>query len=409
MNHENNILCSFPVMVLIALFLCISTVPASADTIVSVDDVCVEPGDSIPVPIMINNVTNLGVADIIIVYNQSVVRVTSVTNSTFEFMTGVINDSAGTVRMVAMDYSVAGLSGDVKLADIMLEAVGAAGETSTLNLIINELKEAGTPETTIPAETDNGTFGIFNPPESPTILSNTTGCHWINWTWASGSNTDFVEVIVDSVWKENCTKQYYNCSYPPHATRTISLRGHNSSLDRYSEQITQTTTIPNHAPVAIARSVHRHNHVGSVYLSKAIFDATASYDPDGSITNYQWNFGDGIPGVGALVEHIYSSCDWNGTGYDTFVVSLTVTDDLDPLINDTTTLPVNVYIAGDVSGDGRVNIADGTIFGLQFGANCGDHCWEGNDNGDRADLNNDCRVNIGDAMILGTNWGDTAW
>ena len=396
-------------MVLITLFLGISTVPVSAETIVSIDDVYVEPGNGTSVPVVINNVTDLGVADIILVYNRSMVRITDVENSEFDFMNPVINESAGTVRMVAIDYSMAGLSGDVKLADITLEAVGNAGETDTLNLVIKELKEAGMPETAILAETDNATFGIFNPPASPTILSSTTGCHWINWTWAIGSNSDLVEVKIDGVWKENCANQYYNCTYPPHATRTISLRGYNSSLNKYSPYLNQTTTIPNHAPVAIARSVHRHNHVGSVYLSKAIFDATASYDPDGSITNYQWNFGDGTPGVGAQVEHIYSSCNWNGIGYDPSIGSLIVTDDLDPVITDTIAMPANVYIAGDVNGDGRVNIADGTIFGLQFGANCGGHCWGENDDGDQADLNNDCRVNIGDAMILGTNWGYTAW
>ena len=400
---------SFPVMVLIALSLCLST--ASAETIVSVDDVGVEEhGGCISTPVMINNVTNLGVAHIILRYNQSVVWVTSVTNSTFESMTVVINNSTGTVKMVAMDYSVAGLSGDVKLADITLEAVGSTGETSSLNLIINELTEGGPPpEITIPAETDNGTFRITDPPEPPIILSNTTGCHWINWTWMTGSNSDLVEVKIDGVWKENCTNQYYNCSYPPHAARTISLRGYNSYLKRYSTDVSQTTTIPNYVPVAIARSLHRHNNVGSTYLCKAIFDASASYDPDGSITNHQWNFGDVTSGTGALVEHIYPSYNWNGIGYDPFIVSLTVSDDIDSLISDTTTIPVNVYIAGDVNGDGIVNIGDATIFGLQFGANCGDHCWEENDYGDRADLNNDCWVNIADATFLGVNWGNTAW
>lgn len=410
MSYKNKfILHSFSVMMLITLSLSISAVPVTAGTIVSVEDVYVEPSDSISVPIMINNVTDLGVADITLVYNQSVVRITDVGNSEFDFMHPVINDSIGTARMVAMDYSVAGLSGDVKLADITLEAVGSDGETDTLNLVINELKEAGMPETAIPAETDNGTFGIINPPELPTILSSTTGCHWINWTWATGSNSDLVEVKIDGVWKENCANQYYNCTYPPHATRTISLRGYNSSLDKYSSYLNQTTTIPNHVPVAIASSVHNHNHVGSTYPCNVIFDASLSCDPDGNIKNHQWSFGDETSETGALVEHIYSSGNWNGTGYDPFIVSLTVIDDLDPLIKDTTTLPVNVYIAGDVNGDGRVNIADGTIFGLQFGANCGDHCWGENDEGDQADLNNDCRVNIGDAMILGTNWGDTAW
>ena len=411
MSYKNKfILHGVSVIVLITLFLGISTVPVSAETIVSVDDVYVEPGNNASVPVMINNVTDIGVADITLVYTKSVVRITDVENSEFNLMYApVINESAGTVRMIAIDSSVAGLSGDVKLADITLEAVGSTGETSSLNLIINELKEAGMPETAIPAETNNGTFGIFNPPESPTILSNTTGCHWLNWTWTCGSNSDLVEVKIDGVWEENCANQYYNCTYPPHATRTISLRGYNSSLDKYSSYLNQTTTIPNHVPVAIASSVHNHSHVGSTYPCNVIFDASLSCDPDGNITNHQWSFGDETSGTGALVEHIYSSCNWNGADYKPFIVVLTVTDDLDPLVKDTTTLPVNVYIAGDVNGDGRVNIADGTIFGLQFGANCGDHYWGENDDGDQADLNNDCRVNIGDAMILGTNWGYTAW
>ena len=408
MNHENRfILFRIPVIVLIALSLGLFTVPASAGTIVSVDDVYVEPGGSISMSVMINNVANLGVADIILVYDQSVVRITDAENSEFDFMHPVINDSVGTVKMVAMDYSDAGLSGDVKLADLMLEAVSSAGETSTLNLIINELKEGGMPETAILADTDNGTFGIIDPPEPPTSLSNTTGCHWINWTWITGPNSDFAEVMIDGAWVENCTKQYYNCTYPPHATRTISLRGYNSSLNRYSNYVSQTTTIPNHAPVAIAQSVHRHNNVGSVYFSKAIFDASASYDLDGSITDYQWNFGDGTPGTGALVEHIYSSCNWNGAGYDPFIVGLTVTDDLDPLITDTVTIPVNVYIAGDANGDGEVDIYDATTVGLEWDKTCEWDAWT--DRSDKADLNNDYVIDIFDAVIIGANWEHTAY
>jgi hypothetical protein len=78
-------------------------------------------------------------------------------------------------------------------------------------------------------------------------------------------------------------------------------------------------------------------------------------------------------------------------------------------------MEVIVWIAGDATGDGRVNIADGVTFGMQFGtsgANIGNPdklCWEGVPEGDKADLNNDGRVNIGDAMLLGTCWGHTAW
>ena len=404
MNNKNK-------FVFVALFIALFTVQTVAATTVSIENVFVEPNGNVTASIMINDVTNLGVADINLAFNRSVVHVTGAENSDFDFIHVVINNSTGVARIGAFQISSPGLNGDVKLADILLNTVGSAGGESVLNLTITELKEVSTSETSIYATVDNGTFVIINPPEPPTTLSNTTGMFWINWTWTCGSNSDFVEVNINDVWVENRTKQYYNGTYPPHATQTISLRGYNSCLNKYSAYVNQTTTIPNHAPIAIARSVHYHNNVGSKYLCNATFNASASYDPDGSIANYYWDFGDGITGTGALVEHVYSSYKWNGTGYDPFILGLTVIDDIDPLINGTISIPVNVYIAGDITGDGRVNIADGVIFGLEFGADCiyTDQCWEGNDNGDRADLNNDCRVNIGDAMILGTNWGYIAW
>ena len=395
----------------ITLFIALFAVQTASATTISIESIFVEPNGNVTASIIISNVTNMGVADINLTFKKSVISVGGAENSDFDFMHVVINNSIGVARIGAFQISSPGLNGDLKLADVLLDAVGSAGEASLLNLSINELKEVSIPETPIYATVDNGIVTIINPPEPPTTLSSTTGMFWINWTWSTGDNTDFIEMKINDVWVENRTKQYYNCTCPPHASRTISLRGYNSGLNKYSAYINQTTTVPNHAPIGIARSVHYHNNVGSIYPSKAIFNASTSYDPDGSIANYYWDFGDGITGTGALVEHVYSSYKWNGTGYDPFILGLTVIDDIDPLINDTISIPVNVYIAGDVNGDGRVNIADAVIFGLEFGADCicTDQCWEGNDNGDQADLNNDRRVNIGDAMILGTNWGETAW
>lgn len=51
------------------------------------------------------------------------------------------------------------------------------------------------------------------------------------------------------------------------------------------------------------------------------FDASASIDPDGSITNYSWSFGDGIEGFGVTVTHEYPA---NGT----YTVTLKVTDNM---------------------------------------------------------------------------------
>jgi len=49
------------------------------------------------------------------------------------------------------------------------------------------------------------------------------------------------------------------------------------------------------------------------------FDASASYDPDGTIVDYAWNFGDGTTGNGKVVKHTYNAVDM-------YPVTLTVTD-----------------------------------------------------------------------------------
>ncbi|MCD6481506.1 MAG: PKD domain-containing protein [Thermoplasmata archaeon] len=51
-----------------------------------------------------------------------------------------------------------------------------------------------------------------------------------------------------------------------------------------------------------------------------MFNASSSYDEDGNITNYTWDFGDGSIGYGKVVSHIY-------TTYGSYVVNLSVMDD----------------------------------------------------------------------------------
>ncbi len=390
------------------ILMVLATVQAASAATISIGAAFAEPNGTSIAPIIIEDaIPSVGTVDITIFYNPAVVHVTDAANSKFDFMHPVINNSAGFVRIGGMAYGD-GLSGDVKLADLVLEAVGGADEISLLGVTINELKVADATETTIPADVANSTFGILNPPEPPASLLSTTGPHWINWIWTagSGSTSDFVEVRINGVWVANCTTPYYNCTSPPHATRTISLRGYNSSLKRYSAYVNQTVTISDHPPVAIARLMHRHNNIGSVYDCKVILDASESSDPDGIIAGYQWSFGDETSGCGELVEHLYTSCNWNGTCYDPFIVSLTVTDDINPLISDTITIPVNVYIAGDANGDGMVDVLDATILGLEWDSVCTGN-W--NDRSDQADLNNDCCVDILDAVIIGTNWGNTLY
>lgn len=62
---------------------------------------------------------------------------------------------------------------------------------------------------------------------------------------------------------------------------------------------------------------------------KIIFNGSMSYDPDGNIVNYSWEFGDGYTGYGKFTHHTYS--------YDgTYIISLTVTDNDGATDTDTT-------------------------------------------------------------------------
>ena len=58
------------------------------------------------------------------------------------------------------------------------------------------------------------------------------------------------------------------------------------------------------------------------YCTDTAFNGAGSYDPDGSIVAWDWNFGDGHTGSGETTSHHY-----NAPNGGTYTVTLTVTDD----------------------------------------------------------------------------------
>lgn len=74
------------------------------------------------------------------------------------------------------------------------------------------------------------------------------------------------------------------------------------------------------------------------------FDASASGDPDGSITSYAWDFGTGTTGTGRSVEHTYGESG-------SYQVRLTVTDDDGVEASATDELVVNLLPTGRIVAD----------------------------------------------------------
>ena len=111
-------------------------------------------------------------------------------------------------------------------------------------------------------------------------------------------------------------------SYPVMGEYTVTLTV--TDDDGATDTATVTKTVTNQPPVAaFTESAHTVDTSEVIY-----FDASGSYDPDGTIVSYKWDFGDGTTGTGVTVQHSYPE---NGA----YTVTLTVTDD-DGAINSTT-------------------------------------------------------------------------
>jgi len=66
-----------------------------------------------------------------------------------------------------------------------------------------------------------------------------------------------------------------------------------------------------------------YSHKSNVEDHEVTFDASASYDPDGNIVDYVWDFGDGNKGAGKIIKNVYAKSNYPNNEY---TVTLTVTD-----------------------------------------------------------------------------------
>jgi len=119
------------------------------------------------------------------------------------------------------------------------------------------------------------------------------------WTFGDGSNG--TGMITNHVYSDNGT---YN----------VTLKV--TDNDNLTETTNQSVTVLNRPPIASFTESASTVPTGTPIY----FNASSSYDPDGTVVSYFWTFGDGTIGTGVTITHSYGD---NGT----YVVTLIVTDD----------------------------------------------------------------------------------
>jgi len=163
-----------------------------------------------------------------------------------------------------------------------------------------------------------------------------------SWSPANPSTADVVHFydestpqtgIVERIWyfgdgngsiEQNPTHQYARPgNYTVKLIVVWNISG-NLTVDIAEKNI----TIANQPPVANAGP-------DRIVATKTVeFNGSASYDPDGIITVYQWDFGDGVVASGKVVQHTYAN---DGV----YIVTLNVTDDFGAYDEDTCQITVD--------------------------------------------------------------------
>ena len=86
--------------------------------------------------------------------------------------------------------------------------------------------------------------------------------------------------------------------------RQVNYKVYASDTNGYSDVSTlasYTTIIPGRSPTAVFTCSPSIVNTGEVID----FNASASYDPDGKIVSYTWDFGDGTTGSEVITSHSY--------------------------------------------------------------------------------------------------------
>ena len=149
---------------------------AATTTVVSIANVTANPGDSVTVPILVNDITDYGGGTINITYDPSVVHVTGVTSSSDSAVAAFNNNNVVGFTAISASNTV-GASGDIVFANVTFTAVGTG--SSPLDIHIDSLFDRSFNEIHKNATVDNGQFtsgdGSTSPTPTPTQSTSSNG------------------------------------------------------------------------------------------------------------------------------------------------------------------------------------------------------------------------------------------
>src|SRR5207244_1326491 len=115
-----------------------------------------------------------------------------------------------------------------------------------------------------------------------------------------GHNDTITQFVFDSTL--NLWVGQYTPGNEPGGLWSLTVAGADSTSPVNSGKATKTIQLQDRLPTAIFSFTS-----GTILTAVSVsFDGTASFDPDGTIVGYSWDFGDGSTGSGATPSHSYS-------------------------------------------------------------------------------------------------------
>jgi PKD repeat protein len=134
-------------------------------------------------------------------------------------------------------------------------------------------------------------------PDLTTLQSGQVGAFLL---FSGGGHNDTIPMVYDSTL--NLWVGTYTPGNEPGGLWSLTVAGADSASPSNSGKATKTIQLQDRIPTASFTFTS-----GTILTSASVsFDGSASFDPDGTIVGYAWDFGDGSTGSGATPSHSYS-------------------------------------------------------------------------------------------------------